>query len=57
MTVKDLRDMLKRVPDDVEVEFCPDTYNMYNNASVVRTVFRLTNLDVSGDDRVILVER
>lgn len=57
MTVKELRDMLEEVPDDVEVEFCADIGDIYNNASAVRTVLRLTNLDVPGDDRVILVER
>lgn len=57
VTAKELRDMLAGVPDDVEVEFCADICDIYNNASVVRTVLRLTNLDVAGDDRVILVER
>lgn len=57
MTVKELRDMLEEVPDDAEVEFCADICDIYNNASVVRTVLRLTNLGVSDDDRVILVER
>lgn len=57
MTVKELKELLADVPDDVEVEFCADICDIYINASAVRTVLRLTNLDVAGDDRVILVER
>lgn len=42
MTVKELKELLADVPDDVEVEFCADICDIYNNASVVRTVLRLT---------------
>lgn len=57
MTVKELREMLAGVPDDVEVEFCTDIDDIYDRTSPVGTAFRLTNLDVPGDDRVILVEK
>lgn len=57
MTVKELMEILKDVPDDVEVEFCTDIDYIYNRTSEVGTALRLTNLDVAGDDRVILVER
>ena len=57
MTVKELRDILEEVPDDVEVEFCADIGDIYSNTLEVGTALRLTNLYVSGDDRVILVER
>lgn len=57
MTVKELKDILAEVPDNVEVEFCTDINDIYNRTSEVRTVLRLTNLDLHDDDRVILVER
>ena len=57
MTVKELRDILEEVPDDVEVEFCADIGDIYSNTLEVGTALRLTNLYVSGDDRIILVER
>lgn len=57
VTVKELRKMLEEVPDDVEVALCSDKCDIYNNIWEVGTVLRLTNLDVPGDDRVILVER
>lgn len=56
MTVKELRDMLAGVPDDVEVALCSDKCDIYNNIWEVGTVIRLSSLDMT-DDRVILIER
>lgn len=57
MTVKELKELLADVPDDVEVAFCSEVCDIYNNASEVTAALRLTNLELPGDDRVILVGR
>lgn len=57
MTVKELKELLADVPDDVEVEFCAESYDFYMDALEVEKVLRVSNLTATGDDRVILVGR
>ena len=57
MTVKELMEILKDVPDDVEVAFCSEECDFYGDALEVVKVLRVSNLTATGDDRVILVGR
>lgn len=55
MTVKELMEILEDVPADVEVAFCPESYDFYMDALEVEKVLRVSNLTATGDDRIILV--
>lgn len=55
MTVKELMEILKNVPDDVEVVFCSEEYDSYEDAIEVMKVLRVSNLTATDDDRVILI--
>ena len=57
MTVKELMEILNSVPLNVEVAFCPESYDFYMDALEVEKVLRVSNLTATGDDRVILVGR
>ncbi len=57
MTVKELMEILKDVPDNVEVTSCYEACDSYEDALEVVKVLRVSNLTATGDDRVILVGR
>ena len=55
MTVKELMEILEDVPADVEVAFCSEACDFYEDALEVEKVLRVCNLTAIGDDRIILV--
>lgn len=55
MTVKELMEILEDVPADVEVAFCSEACDIYEDALEVEKVLRISSLTATGDDRIILV--
>lgn len=55
MTVKELKEILADVPDDVKVASCYEACDSYEDALGVEKVLRVSNLTASDDDRIILV--
>lgn len=55
MTVRELMEILDSVPLNVEVAFCSEACDFYEDALEVEKVLRVSNLTATGDDRIILV--
>lgn len=55
MTVKEVKEALKDIPDDVEISFCTDGCNPYDEWWGINTIIRITDILNQDKDRICFV--